>query len=198
MLRPDLFAAFASLAGDCAFELTLLPEVNRAHRALRDHYDGSYDRFFAELRARAANPRPDDFTLILVWALAACYSGEPDGSVSLPFDTASGAIRANVWTRWIDQDPVHMVAAHVPALRSLHGIWVDAGRRDEYFLDVGAEIFVAELRRAGVDDVAFELFDGTHYHNAHRYPLAISYLARRISDTRGGHERASTPRGTWH
>ncbi len=181
MLRPDLFSAFASLAGDCCFELSLLPEVARAHRALRDHYDGSYDRFFADLTTRPALSKPDDPALVMVWALSACYSAEPDGSVSLPFDAATGAIRQDTWSRWLAKDPVRMVEHHVSALRSLRAIWVDAGRRDDYSLDIGTEILVSELRRAGVDDVAFELFDGTHYHNEHRYPLAVSYLASRIA-----------------
>jgi S-formylglutathione hydrolase FrmB len=181
MLRPDRFSAFGSLAGDCCFELSLLPDLARAYRALRDHYDGSYERFFNAFRQRPAMSEPDDFALVMVWALAACYSAEDDGSVTLPFDTATGAVRDAVWSRWLACDPVRMVPHHVPALRSLRGIWVDAGRRDEHLLDVGAEILVSELRRAGVDDLSFELFAGSHYHNTHRYPRAVSYLAERIS-----------------
>ena len=113
MLRPDLFSAFASLAGDCCFELSLLPEVARAHRALRDHYGGSYDRFFADLATRPALSKPDDPALVMVWALSACYSAEPDGSVSLPFDAATGAIRQDTWSRWLAKDPVRMVEHHV-------------------------------------------------------------------------------------
>ena len=126
MLRPDLFSAFASLAGDCCFELSLLPEVARAHRALRDHYGGSYDRFFADLATRPALSKPDDPALVMVWALSACYSAEPDGSVSLPFDAATGAIRQDTWSRWLAKDPVRMVEHHVSALRSLRA---DLGRR---------------------------------------------------------------------
>ena len=57
MLRPDLFSACASLAGDCLFELSLLPDLARARRALRDRYDGSYERFFVDLGTRAAMSR---------------------------------------------------------------------------------------------------------------------------------------------
>jgi pimeloyl-ACP methyl ester carboxylesterase len=180
MARPDLFSAFGSLAGDCCFELSLLPDLARAHRALRDHYDGSYDRFFADFATRGLSG-PGDFSLILIWALAACYSAEPDGSVSLPFDPGSGELVAQVWARWLALDPVRMVAGHAAALRGLRGIWIDAGRHDDYFLDVAAGILVAELGRAGVDDVAFELYDGSHRHDVHRYPPAVDYLARRIT-----------------
>jgi S-formylglutathione hydrolase FrmB len=184
MLRPDLFSAFASLAGDCCFEYSLLPDVAAAYRALRDHYDGSYERFRAELASRPTTPRAGDFSLILVSAMSASYSAESDGSVSLPFDAATGRIRPDVWARWLALDPVRMVEHHVPQLRSLRAIWIDAGRHDDHLLDVGAEILVAELARVGVDDVAFELFEGTHYHNAPRNALAVAYLAPRLSQPR--------------
>ena len=181
MLRPDVFSSCASLAGDCLFELSLLPDIARAYRALRDHYDGSYDRFLAELDTRPAMSRADDFALMMIWALAACYSAEPDGSVSLPFDPATGAVLPDVWARWLVRDPVRMAPHHTEALRALHGIWIDAGRHDEYFLDLGAEALATELHRAGVGDLAFELYDGTHFHSAQRYPLAVAWLAERIA-----------------
>jgi hypothetical protein len=128
--------------------------------------------------------RPDDFCLVMVWALAACYSAEPDGSVTLPFDPASGALRPEVWARWLAWDPVRIAAGHAEALRSLQGVWIDAGRHDEYFLDLGAEALATELRRVGVGDIAFELYEGTHFRNAERYPLAVSYLAGKLAAAR--------------
>jgi hypothetical protein len=125
--------------------------------------------------------RADDFALVMIWALAACYSAEPDGSVSLPFDPATGAVLPDVWARWLARDPVRMAPHHTEALRALHGIWIDAGRHDEYFLDLGAEALTTELHRAGVGDLAFELYDGTHFHSAQRYPLAVAWLAERIA-----------------
>ena len=58
---------------------------------------------------------------------------------------------------------------------------MDAGRSDDHYLDVAAEAFVAELAGVGVNDVAFELFEGTHAAIEYRYPLALRYLAERLS-----------------
>jgi hypothetical protein len=74
-----------------------------------------------------------------------------------------------------------MVAGHADALRSLRAIYVDAGKSDEYYLDVGAGAFRQELARVGVTDVFFELFEGRHGAIEHRYPIAIKYLAERLS-----------------
>jgi S-formylglutathione hydrolase FrmB len=180
MLRPDVFGALASHAGDALFEFCYLPDVAEAARVLRDDYDGSYDRFWADFRARPALSKPHDDALLNTWAMAACYSAEPDGTVTLPFDPASGRLRDEVWRRWLALDPVRMAAGHADALRSLRGVYLDAGRKDEYHLDVGATAFAAELRRLGVDHV-LELFDAGHAAIEYRYPKALAFLAERLS-----------------
>jgi S-formylglutathione hydrolase FrmB len=82
--------------------------------------------------------------------------------------------------RWLAWDPVRMVERHAAALRSLRAIYIDSGKRDQYFLDVGAEAFRDALAAIGVTDVFFELFDGTHSSIEYRYPLALRYLAERL------------------
>src|SRR5919205_663704 len=52
MLRPDRFGALATHAGDALFEVCYLPDFREAARALRDQYDGSFDRFWADFRSR--------------------------------------------------------------------------------------------------------------------------------------------------
>ena len=62
----------------------------------------------------------------------------------------------------------------------MRAIYIDAGNRDEYFLDLGAEAFRRELEELGITDVFFELFDAAHGSIEYRYPLAIRYLAERL------------------
>ena len=47
MLRPDVFGALASHAGDALFEACYLPEFPQVARLLRDEFDGDWDTFFA-------------------------------------------------------------------------------------------------------------------------------------------------------
>ena len=58
---------------------------------------------------------------------------------------------------------------------------VDAGTRDEAYLDLGAEAFRRSLAEIEVTDVAFELFDAGHGAIEYRYPLALRYLAERLT-----------------
>lgn len=175
MLRPDLFAGLATHAGDALFELCYLTEFPQVVRALRDDYDGSYARFWEDFRSRPAFTKPADPQLLNTYAMAACYSaGE------LPFDPATGQLKEEVWERWLAWDPVRMVEGHADALRGLRAVYIDAGTRDEYYLDLGAEAFRRALERIGVRDVFFELFDAQHGAIEYRYPIAIRYLAERL------------------
>jgi len=184
LLRPDLFGALATHAGDALFECCYQPEFPATARALRDKYDGSFDRFWQSFREdRAAWTDRDDAIVMNTYAMAACYSANEDGTVDLPFDVDTGELRADVWERWLAWDPVRMAPEREEVLRGLRAIWIDAGRSDEYFLDLGATAFHRTLLDAGVDEsrVHFELFPGRHGNITWRYPLALSWLVERLS-----------------
>lgn len=176
MLRPDVFGAFASHAGDASFESCYLPGIPAAFRALRDSFEGSFEVFFDAFRSapRLTQAMHD---VLNVYAMAACYSPSEDDPIrpEIPFDPATGRIRHDVWERWLRWDPVVMAAGHEEALRSLGAIYLDAGRSDEYLLDVGATAFAAELDRLGVT-YSFELFDGGHGGLSHRFPEGMRSL----------------------
>jgi S-formylglutathione hydrolase FrmB len=184
MLRPDLWGGVATHAGDALFEVCYARDFAACARLLRDNYDGSFARFLEDFRSRVAFTKAGDDELLATYAMAACYSADADGSVQLPFDPATGRIVPDVWQRWLDLDPVRMVARHAETLRSLHAIYIDAGTRDEWYLDLGAEAFRAELAAIGVTDLHFELFDATHMNIGYRYPIALRFLAERLSPSR--------------
>jgi hypothetical protein len=181
MLRPDLFGALASHAGDTLYELSYVKDFAEAARTLRDSYGGSYETFWADFRSRVPFTEPGDPVLVSVYGVAACFSADDDGTVRLPFETSTGRLIEPVWQRWLDWDPVRMVPRHAEALRSLRAIWVDAGKRDEYYLDLGAQAFVDELATIGVTPGVFELFDAGHRAIEYRYPLAMRFLAEHLA-----------------
>ena len=184
MLRPDIFGALATHAGDALFELCYWRDVPDVVRALRDRYGGSYERYLAERITRPVMSDPADAPLLSMWAMAAAYSSDDDGTVRLPFDVETGMVNHDVWERWLAWDPVRMVRIHADALRSMRGIYIDAGTRDEYFLDLGAVAFRNALAEIGVTDVRFELFPAGHGAIEYRYPLALRFLAERIATPR--------------
>jgi S-formylglutathione hydrolase FrmB len=184
MLRPDLFGALATHAGDALFEVCYPDSFPKLARILRDEYDGDYANFLADHRKRIYGTKDSDLELIEIYGYAAAYSGNEDGTVDLPFDD-TGALKPDVWARWLANDPVRMAAEpqYAEALRGLTAIWIDAGRADEYYLDLGATAFRRALTTAGVQDdrVHFELFEGRHGAIDYRYPMALTWLCPHLT-----------------
>lgn len=177
MLRPDVFGALASHAGDALFECCYLPGFPVVARELRDRFEGSYDVFFERL------VQTDHFDWSVygkpfeTYGYACAYSPDParPGKALLPFEVSTGRLVPDVWDRWLEHDPVRMAEKHADALRSMRRIYLDAGRRDEYFLDLGAQAFADELAKLGVEH-SLELFDGKHGGISYRYPRAVREL----------------------
>jgi S-formylglutathione hydrolase FrmB len=184
MLRPDLFGGLASHAGDCLFEVSLAPEFPAAAQSLRNLYGGSFERFWADFRSgRPVLDNRSDPLLQNVYATAAAFSPRTGGAVELPFSLETGELLPEVWQRWRAWDPVSLAAVHAEALRGMRAIWIDAGARDEYHLDLAATAFRAALGAAGVAEgaVHFELFEGGHRGLSKRLPLSLAFLARRLA-----------------
>ena len=183
MLRPDLFGGFASHAGDALFECSMLPDFREVVRTLRDHFAGSYERLLESVQ------NDDHFDwgrygkALSVYAYAAAYTPDPEqpGRALLPFDPHTGCLDDDVWAQWLEHDPVRMAPRHAEALRSMRRIYLDAGRGDEYFLDLGTQAFSAELDKLGVEHT-LELFDGRHGGISHRYPRAIRELVLALEE----------------
>ncbi len=179
MLRPEVFGALASHAGDALFESCYQPLFPAAARALREHFEGSW----AVFEERAAVADEDDRqrfpVLFAAYGTACAYTPDPDrpghAFPMMPFEADTGRLLTDIWARWLDLDPVRMAAAHADALGSMRRIYLDAGRQDDFFLDLGAHALSKELDRLGINH-SLELFDGTHSDTAHRRPAAIRTL----------------------
>jgi hypothetical protein len=182
MMRPDLFSGLATHAGDALFEYTCLAKFLRCIRVLRA-YDGDIQRWWKEFSERGVLARPQDLSLLILYGVSACFSARDDGTPEIPFDPDSGSLLPDVWRRWLDVDPVRMVATHADAMRSMRAIWIGSGAADEHYLDLGAHAFRRALGEAGVlpEAIHFELFPGGHGDIDHSYPLSLAWLVRRLT-----------------
>ncbi len=178
--HPELFRAAGSNAGDAYFEYTYMPEFPIAFRQIRKA--GGPEALLRKLLAEPlskAGPQNPQMQAFEMMGYASCYSpieSEP-GRFDLPFDLETGAVRPDVWSRWLAWDPVRMIQTdrYSAALRRLSYVYVDGGTQDEYTLDVGARIFATTAAREGVR-VDFEEFDGSHFDGGPRYDVMIPRL----------------------
>lgn len=178
--HPEVWGRWASHAGDGLFEVCFLPDLRVVTRTLTARYGGSWDAFWAEVADRGPLSRDDDFPLLNTWAMAACFA---DGR--LPCDR-SGRLDLDAWAAWLARDPVRLVAApeSSAAVASWLGAWVDAGTRDDVYLDLAATALRGALLGAGfpAERLRFELHDGRHGGQDARFPLSIGWLAAQMTE----------------
>jgi S-formylglutathione hydrolase FrmB len=175
MLRPDVFGALASHAGDALFECCYQPLFPVAARQLRTQFGGSWEAF--EEQAQTA-----DFdwrhcaALFAAYGTACAYTPDPNrpGYALMPFDSVGRPIE-EIWSRWLALDPIRMAEKHAETLSSMHAIYLDAGLEDEFFLDLGAAALAEELARLGIAHT-LELFHGNHDGVDARIPAGIGKL----------------------
>lgn len=173
--RPDLFHAVAAHAPMALFEVTIAHDFPAAARELRER-GGSLDEALNGIEALGS---AGDVVLVETGALAHAFSAGV-----LPFRLDTAALVPEVWDRWLERDPVRIAAARSDAVRTLGGVWLDAGRSDEYFLDLGAVALRDALLAAGLleERLRFELFDGGHRGVSGRYPASLAWLVERLTE----------------
>jgi hypothetical protein len=183
MLRPDAFGALASHAGDALFEACYARDFPVIARKLRDNFDGSFEVLLDRLAEEPSFNWSRYGDAISMYAYACAYTPDPDhpGKPLLPFDVATGRIKDDIWARWLELDPVRMAEPHGDALRSMRRIYLDAGKQDEFYLDLGAQAFAAELTRLDIAHT-LDLFEGGHGGLSYRYPGAIRELVLALGE----------------
>lgn len=176
MHHPDVFGLVADHSGDKFFEMEFKPYFGELLRyAERVGEDG--------LRALLQDPGAGlrdgaPHGVLSVLAVAAAYSPNAEAPLGfdLPVDLRTGALRPEVWARWLAFDPVEIVEQYENALRSLRLLYLDCGRFDEYNLLYGARSFTDKLRALGIP-FQYEEYDGSHRYMKHRYDVSFAAIS---------------------
>jgi enterochelin esterase-like enzyme len=177
--RPGAFGALASHAGDAGFDRVYLRDFTSVCDELAQH-EGDIVRFVRWFW-RARRPSGRAFHTLMTLCLAASYSpqaGRPLG-LALPFDPTTARLDEAVWNRWLAFDPVCWDAEQVDSLAALRGLWIDAGRRDQYFIHYGTREFHQNLEAAGIAH-HHEEFDGTHSGLDWRFDQSLPWIVERL------------------
>jgi enterochelin esterase family protein len=177
MRHADVFGLVASHSGDAYFEYCYPPDFIKYVRQVGDDAASFLEKFRDEERKGK-----EDVALLNVMAMAACYS--PDASLPLgfrlPFDTRTGEIIHEVWERWLKHDPVRMVERYTEQLRSLKLLYLDAGTRDEFALDIGARVLAARLKEHDIPFIHEEYDDG-HFNISYRYDRSLEQISKAVT-----------------
>ncbi len=178
MRHARLFGLACSTSGDCYFEYCYLPDFPKAFRAVEgDPYT------FVKKFWREGKKGKDDFAALNIIGMSACYSSNEKTFLGfdLPFDLTTGKIRQDVWAKWLAHDPIRMVEEYADNLKSLKLLYIDAGTKDEFYLDLGANILCEKLKEHRIK-YKHEEFDDGHFNISYRYNRSLKLISQNIND----------------
>src|SRR5690606_34534164 len=153
----------------------------RAQNSRPGHDDGRV-RHFLEHFWRKDRPNDAEVHCLMNLAMAASYDPDPraPNGFCVPFDLETGELIPARWRRWLAHDPINLVARYARNLRTLRGIFVDCGWRDQYHIHYGSRLLSQRLTAHGVEH-RYEEFDGTHSGIDYRMDASLPFLARAVS-----------------
>lgn len=184
MYHPNVFSVIACHSGDMYFDYCYKPDfakfLNAAARNNIDSYE-SLQAWLADFWPKMHPKPPAFFDVLHMAAMSACYSPNPNSPTGfdLPFEFYSGKPRPEVWQRWLEFDPIHMIESveYRTALRQMRLIFVDCGNQDEYALHLGGRMFSQRLTELAIPH-HYEEFEGGHRHTQFRYDVSFKAISQ--------------------
>jgi S-formylglutathione hydrolase FrmB len=179
------WGAVACHSGDMYFDFCYRSDIPRVLDSLARHRRDPA-RF---IRAFYANRKvgTDDGMTLMFLAMAAFYDPDPKAPLGfhLPMDLRTGEIDEARWKRWRRHDPIHLVQREAARrqLRSLRGLFIDCGTRDQFHLHYGARILHDRLRRFRIAH-RYEEFEDSHSGIDYRMDVSLPWLYAKIMPRR--------------
>ena len=116
--------------------------------------------------------------------MSAIYDPDPQAfwGINLPVDLHTCELDEAKWARWLAHDPLTMIddPACQAGLRSLKGLYIDVGSRDQYMIHYGTRALVRRLEAAGINHL-YEEFDDNHSSTDYRLDVSLPFLYRALT-----------------
>ena len=157
------------------------PHDTPAERGLHEGLDDGRVRRFLEAVWMKPKMSGAEVHAIMNVCMAATYDPDPQVPLGfrLPFHLETGEIIEQRWRRWLAHDPVRLVERHVDNLKTLKGIYMDCGWRDQYRIHYGCRQLSRRLAAAGVAH-RYEEFDDDHSDVDYRMDVSLPFLYRAL------------------
>ena len=203
MKYAKYWGAVASHSGDAYFDFVYLNDWPRTLTELMKHRkikrvagpinvtleeknaakgidDGRVKNFLKEIWKKEKFSDAEGHALMMM-AMAASYDPDPKTPLGfrLPFNLETGERIEARWKNWLKHDPINLVEKYAANLKSLSGIFVDCGWRDQYSIHYGARILSKRMKAAGVRH-CYEEFDDTHSGIDYRMELSLPFLVKAL------------------
>ncbi len=201
MKYSDTWGAIADHSGDAYFDfvyradwpntLNRLADFRRTNRkpgkvnvltmeagATRGVDDGRIKNFLNYIYSTEKLSDKDVHALMNL-CMAASYDPDPRAAngFRIPFNLETGELLPHRWKRWLAHDPINLVSQFSQQLKSLRGIWMDCGWRDQYNIHYGMRILSKHMLKKGISHT-YEEFDDTHSSIDYRMDRSLNFLSR--------------------
>jgi len=151
-----------------------------ARRMARGADDGRIRRFLKHVWKKEKVSGKEGHAIMNL-CMAATYDPDPRAPLGfrIPFNAETGELIEARWRNWLKHDPINLVARYKKNLKTLRGIYIDCGWRDQYHIHYGARILSRRLAEAGVRH-RYEEFDDDHSDIDYRMDVSLPFLARAL------------------
>jgi len=141
--------------------------------------DGRIKRFLQQVWKKEKVPAKE-VMCIMNLCMAATYDPDPRAPLGfrVPFNLESGEPTGR-WPNWRRHDPCNLVERYRANLKTLRGIYIDCGWRDQYHIHYGSRILSARLAAAGIRH-RYEEFDDDHSDVDYRMDASLPFLYRAL------------------
>jgi enterochelin esterase-like enzyme len=118
---------------------------------------------------------------IMNLCMAATYDPDPRAPLGfrIPFNAETGEVIPARWRNWRRHDPINLVSKYRANLKSLRGIYIDCGWRDQYHIHYGSRLLSHRLVEAGIKH-RYEEFDDDHSDVDYRMDVSLPFLYRAL------------------
>jgi S-formylglutathione hydrolase FrmB len=112
--------------------------------------------------------------------MAATYDPDPRAPLGfrVPFNMETGEPNGR-WANWRKHDPCNLVERYRRNLKTLRGIYIDCGWRDQFHIHYGTRILSARLSAAGIKH-EYQEFDDDHSDVDYRMDVSLPFLYRAL------------------
>ncbi len=142
--------------------------------------DGRIARFLKSVWSRDKVSGAETHAIMNL-CMAATYDPDPKApnGFRVPFNLETGELIAERWRNWQRHDPINLVSRYRENLKSLRGIYIDCGWRDQYHIHYGSRILSKRLAQAGIAHT-YEEFDDNHSDIDYRMDVSLPFLTRAL------------------
>jgi enterochelin esterase-like enzyme len=205
MKYPKTWGAIANHSGDAYFDFVYWHDWPNTLNELQKHrlpkrQAGAYDARKEAGRKGLAEGKDDgriarflkhvhkkekvsgaEVHAIMNLCMAATYDPDPraPNGFRVPVNLETGLRIEERWRRWQQNDPVNLVSRYRKNLKSLRGIYIDCGWRDQYHIHFGSRILSSELSKEKIPH-AYEEFDDNHSDIDYRMDTSLPFLYRAL------------------